>query len=46
MDEQRRPTVCLPTVRRLPIGQTYNLRDVGGYPVTGGGDRLAPALPL
>jgi protein-tyrosine phosphatase len=29
--------VCLPTVRRLPIGQTYNLRDVGGYPVTGGG---------
>jgi protein-tyrosine phosphatase len=23
--------------RRLPIGETYNLRDVGGYPVTGGG---------
>jgi protein-tyrosine phosphatase len=24
-------------VRRLPVGGTYNLRDIGGYPVAGGG---------
>ena len=25
-------------LRHIPLGRMYNLRDLGGYPVTGGGE--------